>query len=285
MMGGRRAGGEQAYYALQGSDVRLGGLSQRKRVDHCHMKLLLALLVAVPLSAQWVNYQSRDIPRTSTGEPDLSAPVPKSATGKPDLSGTWGPINPPGVGIRRYFPADFQIPFLPAAAAVAAARFQHVGVGDPAMHCLPKSIPYGMTNRIFQLVQSPALTVILYEEFYHYRLVFTDGRSHPKQMDPAWYGYSVGNWEGDDFVVETRGFNDKSWIDITGIPHSESLRTIERFRRRDYGHMDVTITLEDPETFQRPWSFTIPILISPGNNVLEDICENERDLVHVVLDK
>ena len=240
------------------------------------------IIVAIASPAQWINYRGPGVLLNQAGEPDLSAPSPKLADGSPDISGTWVAVRTGRLDVSQFLPQGFQIPYKPAIKALAEERQQNPGYGDPASHCMPKSIPYGMLTRPFQILQRPDVTAILYEEFCHYRLIFSDGRKHPAYMDPAWYGYSVGVRDGEDFVVDTRGFNDKSWLDVVGKPHSESMRTTERFKRRDYGHMDVTITIDDPEVYERPWSFTIPLLLSPGNNPLEDICENERDAVHFV---
>ena len=102
-------------------------------------------------------------------------------------------------------------------------------------------------------------------------------------LNPAWLGYSIGKWEGDWFVVDTRGFNDKSWLDDSGRPHSEALRTIERFRRRDFGHMDVEITIDDPESVHQAL-VTIPhaVRFLADTDMIEDVCDNEKDAAHTV---
>jgi hypothetical protein len=96
-------------------------------------------------------------------------------------------------------------------------------------------------------------------------------------LPPAWFGYSIGKWEGDTFVVETAGFNDQTWLDDSGHPHTEAMRTTERFRRRDFGHIDLTVTIDDPKTYLRPWSVSIPLLLVPDTEFIEDVCDNERD--------
>jgi hypothetical protein len=98
----------------------------------------------------------------------------------------------------------------------------------------------------FKLVQHPGLMLMLYEQLNQYRQIFTDGRSWPNDMQPAWYGYSIGYWEGETFVVDTKGFNDKTWLDDSGYPHTEAMHTYERFHRIDFGHMDLKITIDDP---------------------------------------
>jgi len=133
-----------------------------------------------------------------------------------------------------------------------------------------------------KIVQTPGLTILLFEEFNHYRQILTDGRRHPSDANPAWLGYSIGTWQDNAFVVETRGFNDRSWIDDYGLPHTEALHTTERFERRDFGHMDVQITIDDPGAYTKLWSFTLRFELQSDTEILEDICENERDAQHTI---
>ena len=111
---------------------------------------------------------------------------------------------------------------------------------------------------------------------------FTDGRGLPPETTPSWFGYSVGKWEGDVFVAETLGFNDKSWLDDPGRPHSEALRVTERFRRVNFGRMEMQITFDDPKAYTKPWSATIPFTLLPDTELIESICENERDHAHII---
>ena len=134
----------------------------------------------------------------------------------------------------------------------------------------------------FKLVQKPRLTLILFEEFNHFRQILTDGRRLPTDAPAAWFGYSIGKWEGEKFVVETSGFNDRSWLDDYGLPHSEALHTTERFERRDFGHLDVEVTFDDSQMFTKPWSVTLHFRLLPDTELLEDICDNERDAPHAV---
>ena len=129
----------------------------------------------------------------------------------------------------------------------------------------------------FKSVEGPELTLILYEEFNHYRQIFTDGRPFPKELNPAWFGSSIGKWDGNTLVVETRGFNDRSRLDDYGRPHTEAMHTTERFHRRDLGHLDVQITIDDPKVYAKPWSFTFNFALLPDTDLIEDICENEKD--------
>jgi hypothetical protein len=134
----------------------------------------------------------------------------------------------------------------------------------------------------FKIIQTPGLIVMLYEVDSTHRQVYTDGRKLPADPQPAWLGYSVGKWEGDTLVVDTAGFNDKSWLDAFGHPHSEALRIQERFRRRDFGHMEVQVTIDDPKTFTKPFTIKFNDLLLPDTDILESFCtENEKDRPHL----
>jgi len=128
----------------------------------------------------------------------------------------------------------------------------------------------------FKIMQMRGATVILYEEFNNWRQIFTDGRPLPKDPQPAWLGYSVGSWNGETFVIETAGFNDRSWLDAGGTPHTEALRTTERLRRIDTGHMEITFTFDDPKAFTKPWSATVSFNLLPDTELREHHCDNEK---------
>ena len=125
--------------------------------------------------------------------------------------------------------------------------------------------------------------MVLYEAVHAYRQIFTDGRPLPKDPNPNWLGYSVGRWEGDTFVVESAGFNDNVWLDNNGHPATESLRVTERFRRKDFGHMSIDVTIDDPKAYTKPWNVTLPLVLQPDTEMLEYICpENEKDYERLV---
>jgi hypothetical protein len=243
---------------------------------------MLYSTVAVILLAQWVNVSVPNTPRTPDGKPSLDAPVPRSSDGKPDLSGIWRVAD--GRYLQNIAVDIGEAPFQPWAAALFKERAGALGKGRPSQHCIPHGIPDGMLvrNSPFKLVQTPGVVVILYEEFNHYRQIFTDGRGFPAEMSPSWFGYSLGKWEGDVFVVETLGFNDKSWFDDPGHPHSDALRVTERFRRPNFGRMEMQITFDDSKAYTKPWSATIPFTLLPDTELIESICENERDHAHIV---
>ncbi|MBI2151077.1 MAG: hypothetical protein HYU27_10810, partial [Acidobacteria bacterium] len=164
--------------------------------------------LCIPLSAQWVNIRLPGTPRLPDGKPDLTAPAPRTAGGKPDLSGVWR------ASTGRYLQnigADIgELPFQPWAAALWKERSDALGKGRPSERCLPHAIPDNMMvrNSPWKMIQTPGVTILLFEEFNHWRQIFTDGREHPKENTPPWFGYSVGKWEGDTLVVDTIGFND-----------------------------------------------------------------------------
>jgi hypothetical protein len=234
----------------------------------------------------------------ANGKPNMTAPVPKAADGKPDLSGLWQrargtnrPVQRTGGAGLAMGPnlADFmrpgeEIPPLkPPYDALHKQRMANFMADRPSSRCLPHSIPDQMLIGVpLKIVQNPGLTLILYEEFARFRQIFTDGRPPAPVAAPAWLGYSIGHWDGDWFAVDTRGFNDKSWLDDSGRPHSEALHTIERFRRRDFGHMEVEITIDDPEVYAKPWSFPMQFEFLADTDMIEDVCDNERDDAHAV---
>jgi hypothetical protein len=244
-------------------------------------------LTASP-GAQWLNHPAPGTPRLPDGKPNLSAPVPRAADGRPDLSGVWevvGDLVMPTDGrVRSKYvyniAADLPggAPFQPWSRAVHAQRQKALGVGAPTEQCLPHGIPDAMLTRTlpFKIIQTPGVTIVLYEEFNNWRQVFTDGRGLPLDPQPAWLGYSIGRWDGDTFVIETAGFNDKSWLDAGGTPHTDALRTVERLRRVDFGHMEIEFSFDDPKTFTRPWSTTVRFNLLADTDLLEHHCDNEK---------
>jgi hypothetical protein len=257
--------------------------------------------------AQWLNYPTPGIPRLRDGKPNLTAPAPRASNGRPDLSGVWHVDPTPLEEMRRLFGDEVEKTALagmepgtiskyalnilvdfkpedalmrPEAAAVLRQRSQ---MDRPSLHCLPWSIPTStLFTPVHKIVQTPQLIVMMLEvDSGATRQIYTDGRSLPADMQPSWYGYSVGRWEGDTLVVETAGFNDKSWLDSMGHPHSEAMRVVERYRRRDFGHMDVETTIDDPKTYTRPFTIKVTQLLQPDTDILEYFCaEDEKDRVH-----
>jgi len=193
------------------------------------------------------------------------------------MSGVWG-IS--GLG---YSTNITSVEMLPWAQRVYEARAATYGHEDPASNCLPEGPRAGLTGlEPFRIVQTPYVSFFMYEVSPN-RQIFTDGRTLPTDPTPSWMGYSVARWEGDVFVVDTTGYNDRTWLDFTGHPHSEALHVTERFRRTDFGHMQLAITYEDPKTYVKPWTINVAVNLMPDTDLLEYVClENEKDRPRLV---
>jgi len=229
-------------------------------------------------SAQWINYPTPGTPRLPDGKPNLQAPAPRTPDGKPDLSGVWrgaGPIYRFNIA-NDLGPDDVQS----WAEDLFLKRVRDNRKDSPLARCMPVSVPFHNFFNLTRIVQTPALTMILYESPNSpHRTVFTDGRELPKEPNPAILGYSIGRWDGDALMVTTAGFSDLGWLDSAGHPQTESLRITERYRRRDFGHMDFEMTIDDPKVFTKPFTFKMERLLAADTDLLEDFCENERDRV------
>lgn len=259
--------------------------------------LVLAVLLAVPLAGQWIDYPAPGIPRTASGKPALAAPMRHMSDGTPDLSGIWQADSVADVSkgangetLPKYFlditrdlaPSD--VPFQPWAAALYQQRSANFAKDDPISRCLPLGVPRADADAVpFKIIQTRGLIAILQEGDASFRQIFLDGRPLPKNPQPSWRGYSVGQWQRDVLVVETIGFNDQGWLDAFGHPHSDALRVVERFHRRDFGHMDIQITIDDPKAYRSLLTYTQSQRLTPDNEILETVCnENERDSRHLV---
>jgi hypothetical protein len=180
---------------------------------------------------------------------------------------------------------DFKPGESPMRPEAAELLKRHAPGTNPADRCLPIGIPAaGLVSELNRVVQSPKMIVILYESDGTHRQIYTDGRGLPKEIEqPAWLGYSVGRWERDTLVVNTAGFNDKTWLDLMGHPHSESLLVTERYRRNDFGHMDVEMTFDDPPMYNKPFTIKFTQELQADSDIFETFCnENEKDRVHAV---
>jgi len=240
------------------------------------------LFAAETSSAQWLTVPWAGIPRTADGKPDLNAPARKTADGKPDLSGIWRAAD--GKYLENIAADETEPPFQPWAAALYKERVANDGKDRPSGRCLPHAVPdnYMVRSGPFKLIQTPGEIVMLFEEMNHFRQVFTDGRSLPKTTEPSWFGSSVGKWEGDTLVVETTGFHDRSWLDNPGHPHTEAMRVKKKFPRRNFGRLDIQITIDDPKAYTRPWSANARFELVPDTELIESICENEKDYEHTL---
>jgi hypothetical protein len=272
-------------------------------VSRHRLFLLAALSTSAP--AQWLNYPTPGVPRTQDGKPNLTAPAPRTADGKPDLSGVWmhertslaemkrlfgenvGATNVPGMEaetVSKYavnILLDFkpeESPMRPEAAEIFRRRA--TGLEDRGT-CLPVGVPLAsLLSEPFKIVESPRLIAVLFEDTH--RQIYTDGRVLPTEFaQPSWLGYSTGKWDGDTLVVQTAGFNDKTWLDVIGHPHSEALRITERYRRRDFGHLDAEMTFDDPKMYTRPFTIKVGYELQANSDIFEYFCdENEKDSAH-----
>jgi hypothetical protein len=270
--------------------------------------VILAAAAPAALFAQWPSYPNAGVPRTADGKPILSAPAPKTPDGKLDLTGIWqndrtvggtvaarSSANPPStnedlIAIARRSPfwnlgSQFKdgLPFTPWGAEVHRQRVAENSKDNPDAHCLPMGImQFHYHGEPRKMIQTPQLIVILYEANAGIRQIFTDGRPLPKDADPWWYGYSTGRWEGDTLVVQTAGFRDLGWLDVEGSPLTEGGRITERYRRPDFGHLEIEVTIDDPKAYTKPWTVTVHQHILADTDIIEFVCqENEQDAPHL----
>lgn len=286
--------------------------SRKKPRMNANRIFVSIVLLAGSGYAQWVNYPTPGMPRTRDGKPNLTAPAPRAANGKPDLSGLWHVQPTPMEEMKRLFGADLikaadavsvpgmeldtiskyavnilldfkpgEEPMRPEAAELFRQRAQG-SKRDPGVDCLPLGIPISsLVSEVHKIVQTPGLIVILLEVDNAHRQIYTDGRKLPQDPQPSWLGYSVGKWEADTLVVDTVGFNDKAWLDVLGHPRSEALHLVERYHRRDFGHMDVEMTFDDPKMYTKPFTIKVTHQLIPDSDILEYFCaENEKDRAH-----
>jgi hypothetical protein len=237
--------------------------------------MILSVLVT-PLSAQWLQHRTPSIPRTVDGKPNLTAPAPRTADGKPDLTGLWQMFSPDNaignVLLRKpgdLQPADIQ----PWVQALLQQRAENFGIENPRYQCLPDGPNYSAAGGFKRILQTPAMIVILQEDLT-YRQIHMDGRALETDPNPSWMGYSVGHWEGDTLVVETNGYNDRTWL-IGGYPHTEALRMTERFRRTDFGHLEIAVTFNDPKAYNKAWTLPVNAQLAADTELMEAVC-NER---------
>jgi len=247
-------------------------------------------VLAFPLWAQWDPVLLKNVPLLPDGQPNLTAPAPRTADGKPDLSGVWRAPAEPRTFLPKYMAnlaADLPpgaVPLRPAAAVLFEKLAADIGKDLPSSHCLPPGVPISLTVPLpVKIVQTPDVIVTLHEEANLARQIFTDGRRLPHDPVRTWMGYSIGRWDGEVLVVESSGFNARTWLDASGHPHGEALRITERYRRLNVGQLEMEITIDDPEYYERPWAVTILFDLQPNGEMMEYVClENEKDVVHLV---
>ena len=259
--------------------------------------------VSPSLSAQWLLQPAAGVPRTPDGKPNLTAPAPRTADGKPDLSGVWanpwatagrgrGAAPPPAPAPAGGIPeatfgnvgAGFKdgLPLQPWAAELVKQRMADFSKDNPDAHCLPMGFMQFHEHPQFRkIIEAPGMILIIYEANFGLRQIFMDARSVPKDPEPWWYGYSLGKWDGDTLVVQTVGFTDDIWLDINGNPLTSAGKVTERFRRVNYGTLEIEITVDDPKAYTRPWTVKVSQRIAPDTELNEFICE-DRDAPHYV---
>jgi hypothetical protein len=266
------------------------------------VKVLVSLVIAV-ISApaigfgQWLHYPTDDVPRKADGSPDLTAPAPRLPDGKPDFSGIWHAArrNPCTPESSRFIPCGIEIggsplarnlgldlagglPYQPWAAEIVKQRTADDSIDDPHVRCLPDNPPrpWGLPH-LTKAVHTPKLLVFLYEVNAMYRQIFIDGRPLPADMNPTWNGYSTARWEGDTLVVQTAGFREGLWIDMSGSPMSDDAKMTERIRRPNYGTLELEITVDDPKVYTRPWTVKMIQAIELDTELIDEFClENEK---------
>jgi hypothetical protein len=265
---------------------------------------------SAPLSAQWAAYPTARVPKNAGGQPDLNAPPPRTPDGKPDLSGIWqnprgaaavlldasgtgapaaagtaAPARNTGMNLFRDIGTGVKggLPIQPWAAELVKRRQADNSKDNPDAHCLPMGImQFHNHPQPRKIVQTSDLILIMYEANFGLRQIFMDGRPLPgADAEPWWYGYSVGRWEGDTLVVETRGFIDEGWLDIIGNPLTDAAKVTERFRRPNYGNLEIEITVDDPKAYTSPWTVTVKQGIVLNNEMIEFICI-DKDAGHYV---
>ena len=249
---------------------------------------------------QWPEYPTPNAPRHPDGTPDLDGPAPRMADGTPDLSGIWSahrygergeqgrpvgePVEPPP-GVPPYasfwdigFGFEDGLPYQPWARELRAERIANHGIDNPDSYCLPLGIMQFHTHiQPRKIIQAPGVIVILYEASAGVRQIFTDGRSLPDNDPlPWWYGYSVGHWEGDTLVVRTSHIRDNGWLDFNGSPSTDRAVITERYRRVNYGRLEIDVTIDDPGAYTEPFTVRVDQDIMPDTNLIEWVCEDEQ---------
>jgi hypothetical protein len=274
--------------------------------------LVAAVFAGSGAQAQWLNYAPSGTPMKD-GKPDLSAPTPRAPGGKPDLTGVWAHEKTSAAEWKRLLGPAYEKESQSALLGMELEVVNKYGLnmffdmkpgeslltpaGDAAMKKRAAEMRVdnvchgeygwpvaGLLAEPLKIVQAPRETVILYEVDGMHRQIFVDGRPFPEEFEfPAYLGYSIGRWEGDTFVVETRGFNDRTPIDGMGHPRDENMHVTERYRRRDFGHLDSEITFDDAALYTRPFTVKISYDLIPNFDIFEMICsQNEKDRAHMV---
>ena len=267
-----------------------------KAANHAFLVTALCAALSSTLLGQWPAWAVYPAPKMSDGKVDLTAPAPRTADGKPDFSGVWRgaaiggrrgapppepPAGTPPLATFRDIGSTFKdgLPLTPYAKDVLQKRMARNSKDNPEASCLPMGIMQFLTQGFpRKFVQTPKLLVILYEASSGVRQIFIDGRPLPPKNEPQpwYYGYSTGKWEGDTLLVETNNLRDDGWLDIVGTPLTDQAKLTERFRRVNFGRMEIEITVDDPKAFTTPWTVRHVQEIMPDTEIIEFICEENN---------
>jgi hypothetical protein len=271
---------------------------------------LAAIVAALSpmLSAQWPLHPVPGVPKGPDGKPNLTAPAPRTPEGKPDFSGIWLRYDDPEPNAQPNRPplvkggdagAGFKegLPFQPWAAELQKKRASEIGLNDPDGLCLPQGVlQYHIDPQPFKIIQTPREILYISESNYGFRTIYTDGRSLPPlgEVTPYWHGYSIGRWEGDTLVVESNNFHGVDpnnvravglpdsflgvgWLDHRGSPYTEAMKLTERFRRVNFGMMDIELTVDDPKAYTKPFTVrTAHRIVADGSEIIEFICHENQ---------
>jgi hypothetical protein len=258
--------------------------------------LVVLSLAASQATAQWVGYPTANTPRNSDGTVNMRAPAPRLPNGKPDLSGIWVPFDPARLPDGKDIASDGNdittspqmanigidlpggLPYQDWLIPIVKERTDNLAIDDPHIRCLPDNFlrAYGLPHML-KYVHSDGLWVTLNEMNAGYRQVFTDGRALPEDPNPSWQGYSTATWSGDTLVVDTNGLRDDTWIDWNGSVLTEAAKVREEITRPDYGHIEIKVTVDDPEAYIKPWTVTLRQRIVVDAELIDEIClENEQ---------
>jgi hypothetical protein len=280
------------------------------KLAFCATAFIAVAVLSTSVAAQWPRFQAPGIPRDEKGQVRMDAATPRLATGKPDFSGNWvrfrgegggagrgrgaapPPADPGSPPIATFFELGANVPgglpFTPWAAALRKEREAANAKENPDANCLPMGITqFHMHGQPRKVLHTPALLTMIYEANYGLRYIYTDGRTLPPQGEPQpwWYGYSVGRWDGDTLVVETNNLRDDGWLDVRGSPLTDQARITERIRRPTYGKLEIDITVEDPKAYTKPFTVRVNQQISPDEEPIEFICnENQQFRRRVKID-
>jgi len=241
------------------------------------------VIITPPASAQWVKVPPLAIPAGPDGKPNLNAPAPRASDGHPDLSGIWETVSTKYLNNLAADMKPEDIPYQPWAKALVESRANGAHAREESdANCLPPGIPkIAAAPPPWKIIQMPNEIVMLHEAMTVWRQIFLDGREFAADLNPSWLGFSIGKWDGDTLIVESKGFNGKTWLDKMGNPTTEALHVTERFRRRNIGTLEVQVTIDDAIAYTRPWTVTEQFRLMTNGELLETICENNKDLEHL----